>query len=245
MSDVDPLKQKEAELKAQLARVREAEKITAPGRTFFASSRKIGIASGTLTLLVLIIVLTSNHNSTPETVALPETAAALPPPPPAVAVPNSDPASSNAIDLSPKAQDILWQYDDSYDQMRDRTTYYATLPSQTTLHFDWPYTNVNPSIELRSGNGTDVMLKIDNGQFMTDYDGTAIAVKGDNNPIQHFTGMESDNGSTTVLFIEPASRFISLLKKSKHITVEAPFYEAGREQMEFDCTGLNWPRGKP
>ncbi len=201
--------------------------------------RVIIILLGFFLFLCIIVIFASNQSEKPtqpnSTTSAPHAFVPYSPPPPS-SEPNPTP--------TPVVDEGRWSYNASYDQMRQITTVFATLESSSILNFDFPYNGgATPSIQLRKeGNGSsEAMLKIDKGQFMTSYDGTRIAAKGDNGPVQYFEGDESANGRSDILFIEPASRLIALLKKSAHVTLEAPFYEAGRIQMEFETTGLVWP----
>ena len=52
----------------------------------------------------------------------------------------------------------------------------------------------------------------------------------------------ASDGSSNVVFIENASKFIGLLKTSKKIILEAEFFDAGNKQFDFNVEGLKWDK---
>lgn len=136
-----------------------------------------------------------------------------------------------------------WDYDSTYDEMRNITTHFARTWSVNKIQTD-RYSSELSAVEMnlrKRGKGSpDVYLNIPGGQFLTSVEGTSISVKFDNNPIQHFDGEEPDDGSSNVMFVDPTSKFISMLRKAKNVTIEAPFFEAGRQQFQFNVEGLIW-----
>jgi TonB family protein len=134
-----------------------------------------------------------------------------------------------------------WKYETSHDKMRGTTTRYARLESQTVLRFGFPYGPGRPTLMLREtpSDGLNVMILV-HGQFLCNsYSGESVAVKFDTGPIEEFGCSEPTTG-TGVLFIEDEDRFLSGLQKAKHIIVEPQFFEYGKQQVEFDVSGLNW-----
>jgi hypothetical protein len=127
--------------------------------------------------------------------------------------------------------------------MTSKERYFAIVESTNKLDFDAPYDGGSTAtVTLRNQDKTnDILLQIDKGQFMCDItDGCTINVRFDNNTALKFTGSESSDGSSTLLFISPEKKFISNVKKAKKIIVEAEFYESGLKTMEFNVDGLKW-----
>lgn len=134
-----------------------------------------------------------------------------------------------------------WVYSDDTDAMRGTTSFYATRLSDDELKFDFPYKGGKAQLMLRQrpSDGLNVMITIE-GQFMC-HSGDTVAVKFDNQPIQHYPCSEPADASSGVLFINNAKRFVTNLKTTKTVIIEAPFYQEGRRQMTFYVEGLQWP----
>lgn len=136
-----------------------------------------------------------------------------------------------------------WVYTTDTDKMTSKLRYFAAIEATNKLNFDSPYEGGSTGeITLRNQNKeNDVILSIDKGQFVCDLtDGCPINVRFDNDPAIKFTGSEPTDGSSTVLFIQEASKFISHAKKAKKMIVQAEFYESGSQDMEFNIDGLKW-----
>jgi hypothetical protein len=147
---------------------------------------------------------------------------------------------------APAIKDPQWSYSTSHDAMRDADTYYAQLNSNDLLYFDFPYGGGSqPSLVIRKSPeyGIDAMLQVTKGQFDPDYYNPNIAVKFDNGKVQRYSVSEAADGSSTVLFIGNATRFINAISRAKSVTIEAPFYKEGRRQIAFSTDGFskkNW-----
>lgn len=135
-----------------------------------------------------------------------------------------------------------WEYSESEDKMTGVIKKYAVNTSTNKLNFEFPYDGgSSATITLRKNNKSlDVLLKISKGQFITSYSGGTIRVKfGESQPTKFKYALPSD-GSSDILFIEPANKFVNELKKSNNVIIEAEFYNEGLRQMEFNVTNLKW-----
>lgn len=157
----------------------------------------------------------------------------------AAAVSGSLPASP----VEPPKPVYAWTYNDRTDQMRGTTESFAQLSSSDVVRTNWPYDQspMRMTIRRRAEDGVNVMLHI-NGQFLCNSysGGTQITVKFDDGPLEKFRCVEGASGPNDTIFIEPESRFISRIKASKVMMVEAPVYEIGRAQVSFPVAGLEW-----
>ena len=137
-----------------------------------------------------------------------------------------------------------WQYTQEKDEMRGATTYRATNESINEARFGFPYGTSGASIVLRKDPkyGNDIMFIIQSGQF-TCFDGCSISVKFDDQKLERYSMVGTDDGSSDVLFIngnKNLKRFIDKLRQSKKVIIEASFFDHGREQFTFDTQGLKW-----
>lgn len=137
----------------------------------------------------------------------------------------------------------MWDYASDTDKMTSKLTYQATINSTNKLQFESPYDGGSTaSILIRNKDGkNDVMLIIDKGQFVSSVsDDAKVNVRFDSDLAIAFTGSEPSDGSSTVLFIDPAKKFITHIKNAKKMIVQAEFYESGLREMEFNVAGLKW-----
>lgn len=148
-----------------------------------------------------------------------------------------------ATPAKPKATS-KWQYSQKKDEMTGKTNYYAMLMSDNYTRFSFPYNNyrINMRICVRkhSRYGTDVLIEVPEGQFMTDYDGTYISVKFDDGKVKSYLCNEPEDMTSTALFISNSKGFIKKLKSSKVCRISAGFYREGSPTFIFKTEGLKW-----
>lgn len=143
-----------------------------------------------------------------------------------------------------KAIQSKWEYGQNKDELRNSTTYKAMLSSNNAVNFGFPYESSFMYLALRKDPkyGNDVVFTV-NGQFNSCYDSCKITVKFDDNNLETYRMVGSDGGSNDTIFIESQKSmkaFVSKLKKSKKLIVEASFYDHGKGQFTFDTQGLEW-----
>jgi hypothetical protein len=158
---------------------------------------------------------------------------------------DAEPASADTppTPTVPPKPVFAWTYTDKTDQMRGTTEKFAMLSSSDLVRTNWPY-NQSPmrlTIRRRATDGVNVMLHI-NGQFLcNEYSGnTYVTVKFDDGALEKFRCIEGGGGGNDVIFIEPETRFISRIKASKVMMLEAAVYDIGRTQVSFNVEGLEW-----
>lgn len=140
-----------------------------------------------------------------------------------------------------------WAYTDTPDPMRGRAERVASIVSTNTLDFGFPYNGGSSgmlTIMQSPKYGLNVILSVSKGQFVCNsFTGDHVSIKFDDRPIKRFSCSEAGAGRTDGIFLAPAKKLIADLKASHHAVVEAEFYQAGDEQLEFDTNGLKWPNG--
>jgi len=152
--------------------------------------------------------------------------------------------SKTLSDTVKKADTIKsdWNYSDDINKMDDSKISYARLSSTNNLNLSAPYDGDNEAhITVRKKEGSNnVILQIDKGQFMGDVYGTNIRVRFDTNKPEQYYCSKSSDDDPAVLFISSANKFISKLKKSNKVLIEAVVYQDGTQQLEFNTTGFKW-----
>jgi hypothetical protein len=154
-----------------------------------------------------------------------------------------DTASSTTDEVASKpAEPQNWSYDESVDKMTSSKSMYASCASTNQLNFEFPYdggTTFFINVRKKSGK-TDVYINAEKCQFNVGIDGATIRVKFDDEKPTTFSCSSCDDGSANILFIDSAKRFLAKLKTSKQVIIEAPFFQAGKQQIEFNVVGLKW-----
>lgn len=123
-----------------------------------------------------------------------------------------------------------WNYSTDTDEMNDSKSRFASLVSDNTVNFDFPYqggSSLILTVRYMKKYGTDVYIKISSGQFIcNEYQGTNnVRVRFDEAPPVKFSTNEPSDGSSDMLFLNNANKFIKLAKQAKTIKIEAPFYQ--------------------
>jgi hypothetical protein len=67
-----------------------------------------------------------------------------------------------------------------------------------------------------------------------------MRVKFDNDKVEWWSCHEIIGGKLGVLYINNEKRFIKRLANAKKVVMEAEFYQASFQQIEFDVAGLEW-----
>ncbi|MGM8871543.1 hypothetical protein ACS8E3_07630 [Psychrobacter sp. 2Y5] len=137
-----------------------------------------------------------------------------------------------------------WVYDESLDEMRGESSYFATNASLNTVDLGFPYGNdIKLNIILRNDykNGDDIMFVADRGQIFCSYRDCSVTVKFDNADVQNYEASEAEAGSSEVLFLaNNISSFAKKISQSKQLIVEVNFYDHGAEQFKFNISDLEW-----
>jgi hypothetical protein len=121
---------------------------------------------------------------------------------------------------------------------------FASVTSTNTLSFDFPYQGIQHGtlvIRKAAESGTNVIVRIERGQFLCPLDDCTVNVRFDAGRIQQFSASGPTDHSTTTLFLENEARFVSQLRRAKVFRVEATFYQHGSQTLEFNVEGFKWP----
>lgn len=141
-------------------------------------------------------------------------------------------------------QKTKWEYNESADEMSEKTTFFATLTSDNEVNFDFPYdggSSLSITVRQDPKYGKDVYFRISKGQFSNSYNGS-VSVKFDNGSIEKYNCSGSSDADTGILFLNGnVSSFIKKLKTAKQIKVQASFFQEGDRTFTFTTpVGLEW-----
>jgi len=125
--------------------------------------------------------------------------------------------------------------------MRGAVTKTASVVSDNSLSFGFPYGDTTGTIVLRRNPALNVLLKVDSGQFLCDdYGHSTVSVKFDDKPIEHYSCAAASDGRTNEIFLNGESRFVGRLRHASKVVIEAEFYQSGTRQLTFTVAGLDW-----
>ncbi|TBH74901.1 hypothetical protein [Aquirufa nivalisilvae] len=138
-----------------------------------------------------------------------------------------------------------WNLSIHEDKMDNNVYRTAFCTSKNTVELNFPYNGgTNLEIWLRNGlngQGNEVFLIVNKGQFMSSFDGEeTVRMKFDNSPPISSNFSNESTGKSTTIFLSKSSSIIKRLKKSKKLIIEVDFYDNGTSQFEFDVEGLKW-----
>ncbi|MFA6450698.1 MAG: hypothetical protein WCX65_14590 [bacterium] len=161
---------------------------------------------------------------------------------------NTSAQTENDTELANKvaefqAAELKWNYSETDDEMGRGKIKSATVHSSNQFHFNFPYQEEQRAtlqLRIHPKYGHDVILFIENGQFLCDIDSCKVAVRFDEGDAQSFNAVEPDDYSTTALFIRDYNRMIAGLRKANKVYIEAKFFQEGTRVFEFDVSGLEW-----
>lgn len=160
------------------------------------------------------------------------------------AVNTAHPGASTSKAVS-SHEGIGWLATSDTEKMSGKKTSRATVTSENSLAFDFPYAGENTgflTVRQHPKYGLDVIVSIQKGQMLCGYGGCAINVKFDDGPSTRYGANAPADHSSTSLFLDNAQRFISGAKKAKKILIQFSAYREGEPILEFSTPGsLTWP----
>lgn len=136
-----------------------------------------------------------------------------------------------------------WSYDTSTDQVRGKTIYYASVTSENSVDFDFPYaggSTLKITVRKHPQYGQDVVFQISDGQFVCGVDGCSGTINYGKGPERISLTTPADYDSKT-LFADSGPAVIAKLRSADRVIVELPFYQEGNRQFTFATKGLTWP----
>lgn len=134
-----------------------------------------------------------------------------------------------------------WEYRSYEEDMGGEATI-ASIDSENTVSFDFPYQGVQHGrLTLRRNpkGSLDVMLSIEKGQFTCGVMSCRVEVRFDEKPAKKFRAVEPSDYSSDVLFLRNTGGFLKELKKAETVRIAAVFYQEGQRVFEFDVEGFD------
>jgi len=159
----------------------------------------------------------------------------------------NDGKTSTNTENAPKADEPKsnWNYSESKDEMSGEAQFFNTTTSTNEIEFKFPYSGGSTfDLTVRNmGNGNEVLLSVSKGQFLTSIMGSqACRFKFDDEPPLTIVYNSAQGAKMDVIFFDDAKKIISKLKTAKKLKLEAPFYDAGNQIIEFNVDGFTWAK---
>jgi hypothetical protein len=156
-------------------------------------------------------------------------------------------ASRAAAAAAAKSADAAkWSYSASTDEMTGRTSRSASIQSENSVEFDFPYQGAqHATLTLRNhpSYGRDVILSIREGQILCpSYDDCTIRVRFDDGSAERWTAAGAADHSSTHVFLRASSRFVERMRNSSVVRIQIPIYQEGSPTFEFRVGGYDHAR---
>lgn len=139
-----------------------------------------------------------------------------------------------------------WRYRVDTDPMTSKKARYASINSENTLNFDFPYQGEQQgTLILRDHptHGRDVMVTIDRGQILCpSYQDCRVRVRFDEGSPQRWSAAGPADNSTTVIFLRNEGGFIQRLRAAKVVRIQIPVYQEGEPMLEFHVGGFDYSK---
>jgi len=145
-----------------------------------------------------------------------------------------------------------WTFGTTHDQMRGSDQPYASVDSENQLQFDPPYdggSTATLTIIPRGKEYHEVRLSVTKGQFFCTEGHQEVVILFDQGRSHSLKCEAADDGSQNYVALGNyhigedyrVENLVSDMKSAKSLTIEAPFYQAGRQQMTFDVSDYKEP----
>lgn len=139
-----------------------------------------------------------------------------------------------------------WTYDESTDPMTSRSTRRASIRSENTVNFDWPYSgpqHARLTLRTHPTYGRDVIFRIERGQIQCpSYSGCTIRVRFDESPPVSWRANAAADHSTEVIFLSNHNGFIQRMRSAETVRIQIPVYRQGRPTFDFAVGGYSHDR---
>jgi hypothetical protein len=133
-----------------------------------------------------------------------------------------------------------WRYYNTVDEMREDSTFWASITSNEIKDFGFPYRNVSQNISIyrEKNSGSKVMITLSEGQYQC-YNGCIMSVKFDSGSVEDYYITATEAGKD-VLWVPSPNKFIKKLKKSSYVKISTHIYDEGYPVFTFNTKDLRW-----
>lgn len=156
-------------------------------------------------------------------------------------------ASRAAAAASARAADAgKWSYSSDTDEMTGKTSRTASIQSENTVNFDFPYQGSQHGtliIRNHPSYGRNAILTIEQGQILCpSYAGCTVKIRFDDGRAESWTAAGAADHSTTAVFIRSNDRFLQRMRAASVVRIQIPVYREGDPTFEFRVGGYDHDR---
>jgi len=128
-----------------------------------------------------------------------------------------------------------WIFEEKKDEMNDALIQFAYTP----MINDKSHANIGTlSVRVHPRLGIDIFISIGHGEFVCSEDNCVVLARFDDSEPVTYEAISSNDGGNHSVFIKDTRQFISKLKCSNKLQVEATIFNKGPVVMKFIVSGL-------
>jgi hypothetical protein len=199
----------------------------------------VGIALLIVFQIVLGVLFGSSKTATPQPGATPLVSSDTP-------QPTLSPAELSPAETEKRAAEALrrvygWQTETTTDKMSGKSATRRSALSINSFNLSFPYQGQQHArliVRKHPRWGLDVLVEIERGQLICDFDDCTINVRFDDGPIKAYRVNKPSDQSSETFFIANTSPFLAQLSKAKKTFVELTFFQSSSHTVEFLTEGF-------
>ena len=154
-------------------------------------------------------------------------------------------ASEEELVVTEDENNTGWTYSETVDEMTDKTCYMASVVSENSAEFGFPYDGgsfLTFVIRDSPQYGKDMFIAISKGQFNCSFNGEDIKIRFDSNEAftVHCNGPSDMSQDYIFLNQRDFNKILKLLKESKTMKINVEFFNEGAHTFTFNVEGLEW-----
>lgn len=155
-------------------------------------------------------------------------------------------AKAQALKAQREAERVsrLWHRDESTDDMTGKPTVSVSARSMHSFELEFPHRGMHYghlTVRRHPRYGLDVIVSVEAGQLICDYENCRILVRFDDKKPTSFAVSEAADRSSKTWFINDTSRFLKSLERANLVAAELRFYRQGHRTLKFETTGFKRP----
>lgn len=142
-----------------------------------------------------------------------------------------------------------WSYRHSDDDMSNGIVSTATVSSENTVNFAFPYNGEqHGTLTLRTHprHGKDLYFRVQKGQILChSRDDCSVLVRFDDGEAMTFKAAEPSDNSTEYIFIRDYHGFVGKMLKAERVRISVKFYQQGAPVFDFDVRDFSQSKYLP
>ena len=142
--------------------------------------------------------------------------------------------------LNPGLAQAEWTNSEFVNALTNEKVVLTCQTSSNKLDFAFPYQGGSVGelcIRKSKTKGFEAMVSISKGQILcSSFLYCAIQARFDEKPLIRFSGISPNDGTSDSVFLLPAARIVSELRRAKTFKIGVTFFQSGTQVLEFDIS---------